>query len=72
VRTIGRRHHTRIEAVSNNVTALREPIVRHRQADHVPTAASLAFTAGSIILLYLLGAGGRRPRRQCSWCSAAS
>src|SRR5438093_10801874 len=46
--------YTGIEAVSNNVQTLREPRVRTGKLTMFYMAASLAFTAGGIILLYLL------------------
>lgn len=46
--------YTGLEAVSNNVNVLAEPRVRTGKLTMVYMAASLAFTAGGIILLYLL------------------
>ncbi len=46
--------YTGIEAVSNGVTTLREPRVETGKKTMVLMAASLAFTAGGIILCYLL------------------
>ena len=43
-----------IEAVSNNVNTLAEPRVRTGKWTMFYMALSLAFTAGGIILLYLL------------------
>jgi amino acid transporter len=46
--------YTGIEAVSNNVQALAEPRVRTGKMTMLYMAISLSFTAGGIILLYLL------------------
>lgn len=46
--------YTGIEAVSNNVNVLAEPRVHTGKVTMLYMAASLAFTAGGIILLYLL------------------
>lgn len=46
--------YTGLEAVSNNVNLLAEPRVRTGKITMVYMALSLAFTAGGIILLYLL------------------
>jgi len=46
--------YTGLEAVSNNVNVLAEPRVRTGKITMVYMALSLAFTAGGIILLYLL------------------
>lgn len=46
--------YTGLEAVSNNVNVLAEPRKRTGQLTMLYMAASLAFTAGGIILLYLL------------------
>lgn len=46
--------YTGLEAVSNNVNVLAEPRVRTGKVTMVYMAFSLAFTAGGIILLYLL------------------
>ncbi len=46
--------YTGLEAVSNNVNVLAEPRVHTGKLAMVYMAASLAFTAGGIILLYLL------------------
>jgi amino acid transporter len=46
--------YTGIEAVSNNVGSLAEPRVRTGRVTMLYMAVSLAFTAGGIILLYLL------------------
>jgi amino acid transporter len=52
--SLGGGTYTGIEAVSNNVQSLKEPRVRTGQLTMLYMAASLAFTAGGIILLYLL------------------
>jgi len=52
--SLGGGTYTGIEAVSNNVQTLREPIVRTGKITMFYMATSLAFTAGGIILLYLL------------------
>src|SRR5439155_690839 len=52
--SLGAGTYTGIEAVSNNVHTLREPRVRTGKLTMFYMAASLAFTAGGIILLYLL------------------
>jgi amino acid transporter len=52
--SLGGGTYTGIEAVSNNVHTLREPRVRTGKLTMFYMAASLAFTAGGIILLYLL------------------
>jgi len=52
--SLGGGTYTGIEAVSNNVQTLREPVVRTGKLTMFYMAASLAFTAGGIILLYLL------------------
>ena len=46
--------YTGLEAVSNNVNTLAEPRVRTGKVTMLYMAISLAFTAGGIILLYLL------------------
>ncbi|MBU6140851.1 MAG: APC family permease [Proteobacteria bacterium] len=46
--------YTGLEAVSNNVNTLSEPRVRTAKLTMFMVAVSLAFTAGGIILLYLL------------------
>jgi amino acid transporter len=46
--------YTGLEAVSNNVNVLAEPRVRTGKLTMLYMAASLAFTAGGIILVYLL------------------
>jgi amino acid transporter len=46
--------YTGIEAVSNNVNLLREPRVKTGRLTMVYMATSLAFTAGGLIVLYLL------------------
>src|SRR5712691_11678258 len=51
--------YTGIEAVSNNVNVLAEPLVHTGKVTMLYMALSLAFTAGGIILLYLLW--GARP-----------
>ena len=52
--SLGGGTYTGIEAVSNNVQTLREPVVRTGKLTMFYMALSLAFTAGGIILLYLL------------------
>jgi len=52
--SLGGGTYTGIEAVSNNVQTLREPVVHTGKLTMFYMAASLAFTAGGIILLYLL------------------
>jgi amino acid permease-like protein len=52
--SLGGGTYTGIEAVSNNVHTLREPRVRTGKVTMFYMAASLAFTAGGIVLLYLL------------------
>ena len=52
--SLGGGTYTGIEAVSNNVNALAEPRVRTGKLTMLYMAVSLAFTAGGIILLYLL------------------
>ena len=52
--SLGGGTYTGIEAVSNNVQTLREPRVRTGKFTMFYMATSLAFTAGGIILLYLL------------------
>ena len=52
--SLGGGTYTGIEAVSNNVQSLAEPRVRTGKLTMLYMAASLAFTAGGIILLYLL------------------
>ncbi len=52
--SLGGGTYTGIEAVSNNVQTLREPRVRTGKVTMFYMATSLAFTAGGIILLYLL------------------
>ena len=52
--SLGGGTYTGIEAVSNNVQSLAEPRVHTGQLTMLYMAASLAFTAGGIILLYLL------------------
>ncbi|MBX9811114.1 MAG: APC family permease [Burkholderiales bacterium] len=52
--SLGGGTYTGIEAVSNNVNVLAEPRIRTGKLTMLYMAASLAFTAGGIILLYLL------------------
>ena len=52
--SLGGGTYTGIEAVSNNVDRLAEPVVHTGKATMLLMAISLAFTAGGIILLYLL------------------
>ena len=52
--SLGGGTYTGIEAVSNNVNMLAEPRVRTGRWTMLYMAVSLAFTAGGIILLYLL------------------
>jgi amino acid transporter len=52
--SLGGGTYTGIEAVSNNVNSLAEPRVRTGKMTMLYMAFSLAFTAGGIILLYLL------------------
>jgi amino acid transporter len=52
--SLGGGTYTGIEAVSNNVNMLKEPRVRTGKWTMFLMAASLSFTAGGIILLYLL------------------
>ncbi len=52
--SLGGGTYTGIEAVSNNVQTLREPRVHTGKLTMFYMASSLAFTAGGIILLYLL------------------
>lgn len=52
--SLGGGTYTGIEAVSNNVQSLKEPRVRTGKLTMLYMASSLAFTAGGIILLYLL------------------
>jgi amino acid transporter len=52
--SLGGGTYTGIEAVSNNVNSLAAPRVRTGRATMFYMACSLAFTAGGIILLYLL------------------
>ncbi len=52
--SLGGGTYTGIEAVSNNVDRLAEPVVRTGKLTMMMMAISLAFTAGGIILLYLL------------------
>ncbi|MBK8185180.1 MAG: APC family permease [Candidatus Competibacteraceae bacterium] len=52
--SLGGGTYTGLEAVSNNVNMLSEPRVRTGKYTMLYMAASLSFTAGGIILLYLL------------------
>src|SRR3546814_14963585 len=52
--SVGAGTYTGIEAVSNNVNMLAEPRVRTGHWTMFYMALSLAFTAGGVILLYLL------------------
>src|SRR6201999_2800211 len=52
--SLGGGTYTGIEAVSNNINMLAEPRVRTGHLTMFYMATSLAFTAGGIILLYLL------------------
>lgn len=52
--SLGGGTYTGLEAVSNNVNMLREPRVKTGQYTMFYMAAALSFTAGGIILLYLL------------------
>jgi Amino acid transporters len=52
--SLGGGTYTGIEAVSNNVDRLAEPVVRTGKLTMLLMAISLAFTAAGIILLYLL------------------
>jgi amino acid transporter len=52
--SVGAGTYTGIEAVSNNINMLAEPRVRTGHLTMLYMALSLAFTAGGIILLYLL------------------
>ncbi len=52
--SLGGGTYTGIEAVSNNVDRLAEPVVRTGKMTMMLMAISLAFTAAGIILLYLL------------------
>jgi len=52
--SLGGGTYTGIEAVSNNVNVLAEPRIRTGKLTMLYMAASLAFTAGGIVLLYLL------------------
>jgi amino acid transporter len=52
--SLGGGTYTGIEAVSNNVNMLREPRARTGKLTMLYMALSLAFTAGGIIVLYLL------------------
>jgi amino acid transporter len=52
--SLGGGTYTGIEAVSNNVNTLAEPRVPHGKRTMLYLAFSLAFTAGGIILLYML------------------
>src|SRR5690606_32925106 len=59
--SLGGGTYTGIEAVSNNVQYLREPVVRTGRRTMSVMAASLALMAGGIILLYLLWAASPQP-----------
>lgn len=52
--SLGGGTYTGIEAVSNGLANLREPRVRTGKRTMIYMAASLAFTAGGILLLYML------------------
>jgi amino acid transporter len=52
--SLGGGTYTGIEAVSNNVNSLAEPRVRTGKMTMLYMACSLAFTAGGVIMLYLL------------------
>ncbi|MHB8562468.1 MAG: APC family permease [Acidiferrobacteraceae bacterium] len=52
--SLGGGTYTGIEAVSNNISSLKEPRVRTGKLTMFYMAASLSFVAGGIILLYLL------------------
>jgi amino acid transporter len=52
--SLGGGTYTGIEAVSNNINMLREPRVRTGHLTMFYMATSLAFTAGGVILLYML------------------
>src|SRR5439155_7916070 len=52
--SLGGSSYTGIEAVSNNIHVLAEPRVRTGKLTMMYMAMSLAFTAGGIVLLYLL------------------
>jgi amino acid transporter len=52
--SLGGGTYTGIEAVSNNINILREPRVRTGHLTMFYMATSLAFTAGGVILLYML------------------
>jgi amino acid transporter len=52
--SLGGASYTGLEAISNNLHMLKEPRVRTGKWTMFYTAVSLAFTAGGIILLYLL------------------
>jgi amino acid transporter len=55
--------YTGLEAVSNNVNTLAEPRVRTGKWTMLYMATSLAFTAGGIMLLYLLWDAAQQPGR---------
>jgi amino acid transporter len=59
--SLGGGTYTGIEAVSNNVNSLVEPRQRTGKLTMLYMAASLAFTAAGIILLYLLWDAGPKP-----------
>ncbi len=52
--SLGGGTYTGLEAVSNGLTIMREPRVRNGKRTMFYMAASLAFTAGGLLLLYLL------------------
>ena len=52
--------YTGIEAVSNNINNLKEPRVETGRVTMLYMAVSLAFTAGGLIVLYLLWDASRR------------
>ena len=52
--SMGAGTYTGIEAVSNGIQIMREPKVRHRARTMGYMAVSLAFTAGGILVCYLL------------------
>jgi amino acid transporter len=57
--SLGGGTYTGLEAVSNNVNMLVQPRVRNGQRTMLYMALSLAFTAGGIIFLYVLGTRNR-------------
>ena len=58
--SLGGGTYTGIEAVSNGLPIMREPRVQTGKRTMVYMATSLAFTAGGILLCYLLFARARR------------